>query len=42
MLLSIPLTMIIKIALENSNEARWFSVLLSGDDIENKGSLAAK
>lgn len=33
MLLSIPLTMIIKIALENSNEARWFSVLLSGDEV---------
>jgi len=31
MLLSIPLTMIIKIALENSNEARWVSVLLSDD-----------
>jgi len=33
MLLSIPLTMIIKIALENSNEARWVSVLLSGDEV---------
>ncbi|TKB45753.1 AI-2E family transporter [Thalassotalea mangrovi] len=29
MLLSVPLTMIIKIALENSAEGHWFSVLLS-------------
>jgi AI-2 transport protein TqsA len=33
MLLSIPLTMIIKIALENSNEGRWFAVLLSGEEL---------
>jgi predicted PurR-regulated permease PerM len=32
MLLSVPLTMIIKIALENSQEGRWFAVLLSGDE----------
>jgi len=31
MLLSVPLTMIIKIALEESNEGRWFSVLLSNE-----------
>ena len=31
MLLSVPLTMIMKIALENSEEGRWFSVLLSND-----------
>ena len=33
MLLSVPLTMIIKIALESSQEGRWFAVLLSGDEI---------
>jgi AI-2 transport protein TqsA len=32
MLLSVPLTMIIKIGLENSEEGRWFAILLSGDD----------
>ncbi|TLU68115.1 AI-2E family transporter [Thalassotalea litorea] len=32
MLLSVPLTMIIKIALENSAEGQWFSVLLSDSD----------
>lgn len=32
MLLSVPLTMIIKIALEASQEGRWVSVLLSGDE----------
>jgi len=31
MLLSVPLTMIIKIALEESEEGRWFSVLLSNE-----------
>ncbi len=39
MLLSIPLTMIIKIALESSSEGRWFALLLSGSDelaLENK------
>ncbi|MGB1262588.1 MAG: AI-2E family transporter [Cognaticolwellia sp.] len=36
MLLSVPLTMIIKIALENSAEGRWFAVLLSGDDVSIK------
>jgi len=35
MLLSIPLTMIIKIALESSTEGRWFAVLLSGDELVN-------
>ena len=29
MLLSVPLTMVIKIALESSNEGKWFAVLLS-------------
>ncbi|QOL24765.1 AI-2E family transporter [Thalassotalea sp. LPB0316] len=32
MLLSVPLTMIIKIGLENSEEGRWFADLLSSDD----------
>lgn len=32
MLLSVPLTMIIKIALENSAEGRWFAVLLSSEE----------
>ena len=31
MLLSVPLTMILKIALENSEEGRWFAILLSSD-----------
>ncbi|WP_019615883.1 AI-2E family transporter [Psychromonas ossibalaenae] len=31
MLLSVPLTMIFKIALENSDDGRWFAVLLSSD-----------
>lgn len=33
MLLSVPLTMIIKIALESSKEGRWLAVMLSGDDL---------
>jgi predicted PurR-regulated permease PerM len=32
MLLSVPLTMIIKIGLESSSEGRWLAVMLSGDD----------
>ena len=32
MLLSVPLTMIIKIALESSAEGKWFAVLLSSED----------
>ena len=32
MLLSVPLTMILKIALENSEEGRWFAILLSSDE----------
>ncbi|WP_434339340.1 AI-2E family transporter [Motilimonas cestriensis] len=31
MLLSVPLTMILKIALENSEQGRWFAVLLSSE-----------
>jgi len=39
MLLSVPLTMIIKIALESSEEGKWFAVLLSGEDeVERKVS----
>lgn len=30
MLLSVPLTMVIKIAMEDSDETRWFAVLISG------------
>jgi len=32
MLLSVPLTMILKIALENSEGGRWFSILLSAEN----------
>ena len=32
MLLSVPLTMIFKIALENSEDGRWFAILLSSDE----------
>jgi len=32
MLLSVPLTMIIKIGFENSPEGRWLAILLSGED----------
>ncbi|WP_022940674.1 AI-2E family transporter [Psychromonas hadalis] len=32
MLLSVPLTMIFKIALENSSDSRWFAILLSSDE----------
>lgn len=32
MLLSVPLTMIFKIALENSSDGRWFAILLSSDE----------
>lgn len=32
MLLSVPLTIILKIALENSEEGRWFAILLSSDE----------
>ncbi|WP_286235584.1 AI-2E family transporter [Thalassotalea sediminis] len=35
MLLSVPLTMIIKIALESTQEGRWFAVLLSGDELSD-------
>ncbi len=32
MLLSVPLTMIVKIALESGSDSRWLAVLLSGDE----------
>ena len=32
MLLSVPLTMIVKIALENSEDGRWFAILLSSEE----------
>jgi len=32
MLLSVPLTMVIKIALESSQEGRWFAVMLSNEE----------
>jgi len=35
MLLSVPLTMIFKIALENSHDGRWFAILLSSDEEVN-------
>ena len=34
MLLSVPLTMIVKIALESREETHWLAVLLSGDDVD--------
>ena len=42
MLLSVPLTMIFKIALENSSEGRWLAILLSGDEISSQQMLAVK
>jgi len=33
MLLSVPLTMIIKIGLESSEGGRWFAIMLSGDEV---------
>lgn len=35
MLLSVPLTMVVKIALESSKSGNWLAILLS-DDIEDK------
>jgi hypothetical protein len=32
MLLSVPLTMILKIGLENSPEGRWLAILLSNEE----------
>ena len=39
MLLSVPLTMIIKIGLESSAEGKWFAVMLSGEEPEEKPSV---
>lgn len=33
MLLSIPLTIMLKMALENSEETRWMAILMSGDEV---------
>jgi predicted PurR-regulated permease PerM len=40
MLLSVPLTMILKIGLQSSAEGRWFAVLLSGDTEKSSGVQA--
>jgi predicted PurR-regulated permease PerM len=32
MLLSVPLTMVVKIALESRESTRWLAILLSGDE----------
>ena len=37
MLLSVPLTMTAKIAMENFDETRWIAALLSGGATENHG-----
>jgi len=42
MLLSVPLTMIFKIAIENSKEGRWFAILLSSDEEIEALQLASK
>jgi AI-2 transport protein TqsA len=34
MLLSVPLTMIVKIAMESRAETMWLGILLSGDDLD--------
>ncbi|MDO6428239.1 AI-2E family transporter [Thalassotalea sp. 1_MG-2023] len=41
MLLSVPLTMIIKIALESTKEGKWLAVLLSGDEEHKTEAKAA-
>ena len=41
MLLSVPLTMIIKIMLENTEDLRWIAVLLSGQPTADVRSAAA-
>lgn len=33
MLLSIPLTIMLKMALESNDETRWMAILMSGDEI---------
>lgn len=40
MLLSVPLTMIVKIAMESREETMWLAVLLSGDEpLENASTI---
>jgi predicted PurR-regulated permease PerM len=36
MLLSVPLTMVVKIALENSEEGKWLAILLGGEEQLNE------
>ena len=36
MLLSVPLTMVVKIALENSEEGKWLALLLGGEEQVNE------
>jgi len=43
MLLSVPLTMTVKIALESSEDTRWLAILLGTEDVsEPKQVLAPK
>jgi len=35
MLLSVPLTMVVKIALESREETKWIAILLSSDETES-------
>lgn len=39
MLLSVPLTMIVKIALESNPDTRWFAMLLSGNELSTPKAL---
>ena len=39
MLLSVPMTMIVKIALENSDTTRWIAILLDSEGAHMKGNL---
>jgi hypothetical protein len=39
MLLSVPLTMVVKIALESREESKWLAILLSSD--ESQSSMTA-
>ena len=36
MLLSVPLTMIVKLALESSDDSRWLALLLAGNEEHNQ------
>jgi hypothetical protein len=41
MLLSVPLTMVVKILLENSEDLRWVAVLMGPNDAEPVGAQPA-